>query len=111
MEVIYTLNLHFGRLMDSNVYFGITFSFCFYEQFMFFSFVLIMRPGDDVPGCDAMARTSDQGPPSTARRPGSGPGAAPVAASGQASLRLRLRVSQPAAPSSGCLHSASDLEK
>ena len=43
-----------------------------------------MRPGDDVPGCDAMARTSDQGPPSTARRPGSGPGAAAVAASGQA---------------------------
>ena len=76
MNEIFTLDLLF------------VFSF-FYEKFMFV-FVLIMRPGDDVPGCDAMARTSDQGPPSTARRPGSGPGAAPVAASGQASLRLRL---------------------
>ena len=72
-----------------------------------------MRPGDDVPGCDEMARTRDQGPPSTARRPGSGPGAAPVAST--------VCPVQPPAPapslsatspgSEGCLHSASDLEK
>ena len=76
MNEIFTLDLLFVIL--------------FFMKSLCLFFVLIMRPGDDVPGCDAMARTSDQGPPSTARRPGSGPGAAPVAASGQASLRLRL---------------------